>query len=206
MKTIEPYKTSLSPNNAYWMARLAKVAYAHLPSGHPDEANILQDLKDEDQQFISVTGTSKDTAQAILVEHNDYFCLAFRGTNELADWLDNLNAFPEKILFGEFHRGFVRSVDDVWAPLFNKYLELRVQKKRPMFLTGHSLGGAMAAIAAAKFIHKALPFTSVYTFGQPRSMTRETARIFNAEAKSQFFRFQNNNDLVTRAPARLHGI
>ena len=55
------------------------------------------------------------------------------------------------------------------------------------------------------FIHQNLSFTSVYTFGQPRTMTEETAKIFDAKAKSKFFRFQNNNDLVTRAPARLMG-
>ena len=63
----------------------------------------------------------------------------------------------------------------------------------------------MATIAAAKLIHQDLPFSCAYTFGQPRAMTRETSRIFNMEAKSRFFRFQNNNDLVTRVPARLTG-
>ncbi|WGK70272.1 lipase family protein [Candidatus Haliotispira prima] len=73
------------------------------------------------------------------------------------------------------------------------------------FITGHSLGGAMATIAAARFIAEDRPFTSVYTFGQPRALTRETARIFNAECKSRFFRFHNNNDMVTGIPARLMG-
>ena len=63
----------------------------------------------------------------------------------------------------------------------------------------------MATIAAAKFIHEDMPFTSVYTFGQPRAMTRDTSRIFNMECKSRFFRFHNNNDLVTRVPARVMG-
>ncbi|NET11388.1 MAG: lipase family protein, partial [Symploca sp. SIO2B6] len=87
----------------------------------------------------------------------------------------------------------------------DQYQSLRQQKKRPLFITGHSLGGAMATVAASRLIHQDLPFTSVYTFGQPRSMSTATARIFNVEAKSRVFRFQNNNDLVTRAPARLMG-
>ena len=63
----------------------------------------------------------------------------------------------------------------------------------------------MATIAAAKLIHEDKPFTSVYTFGQPRALSRETAQIFNVESKSRFFRFHNNNDIVTRVPARLMG-
>ncbi len=66
MKKIEPYKTTLSSHNAYWMAR--------------DEAEILDDLKHEDSKFISVRATSKNSAQAALIEHEKYFCIAFRGT------------------------------------------------------------------------------------------------------------------------------
>ena len=205
MTAISPYKTTLCNSNAYWMARIAGAAYLKHPDDAPDEAAILDNLKQEDSKFISVVGANKNSAQAALIEHEDYLCLAFRGTDEIGDWLDNLNIFPEKALFGDFHRGFWNSVDDVWEPLFNRYMELRRDKKRPLFLTGHSLGGAMATIAAARLIHRDLPFTSVYTFGQPRAMSLETSRIFNVEAKSRFFRFQNNNDMVTRVPGRLMG-
>ena len=205
LRIIEPYKTSLSKNNAYWMARISKLAYCRHQDGRPDEEKIIADLKAEDKKFISVTGESKNSSQAILVEHEDYFCIGFRGTDEIADWLDNINVKRKKILFGKFHSGFANSLKDVWKPLFNKYQELKLKKKRPLFLTGHSLGGAIATVAAAKLIDKDLPFISVYTFGQPRTVDRQTARIFNAEAKSRFFRFHNNNDIVTRVPGRVSG-
>lgn len=86
-----------------------------------------------------------------------------------------------------------------------KVKSLLGRKKRPFFITGHSLGGAMATIAAARFIQQDRPFTSVYTFGQPRALTRDTARIFNIECKDRYFRFHNNNDIVTRVPARVMG-
>ncbi|GAK86190.1 triacylglycerol lipase [Vibrio ponticus] len=63
----------------------------------------------------------------------------------------------------------------------------------------------MATMAAATLIHEDKPFISVYTFGQPRALTRQTAQIFNMECKSRYFRFHNNNDIVTRVPARLMG-
>ncbi|MEQ1739408.1 MAG: lipase family protein [Methyloglobulus sp.] len=222
MKTVEPYKTTLSSGNAYWMARIAGAVYMKKSTNDPfpDEKKILADLKKEDPNFINVYGYSKNTAQAALVEHKDYFCFAFRGTDEIKDWLDNVNVFAEKALFGEFHRGFWRSLNDVWQPLYKKYNELwesdmlqnklqggnlQIKKVRPIFITGHSLGGAMATIAVARLIHEDKPFISAYTFGQPRAMSVDTARIFNVEAKSRVFRFQNNNDIVTRIPARLMG-
>jgi len=207
MKKVLPYKTVLDSGNAYWMARLSKEVYLKKSEGNqiPDETQILKNLREDDDKFISVFGVDNDSAQAALIEHEEYLCIAFRGTNELKDWLDNINIFSTKVLFGEFHRGFWNSVEDVWKPIDVKCRDLQMLRKRPIFITGHSLGGAMATIAAAKFIHEDKPFTSVYTFGQPRVMSQTTAQIFNVECKSRFFRFHNNNDIVTRVPSRLMG-
>nr|WP_285817728.1 lipase family protein [Echinimonas agarilytica] len=171
----------------------------------PDEVEILTKLQAEDPLFISVKGWNKNSAQAIVVEHRDYIAMVFRGTNETLDWLDNLNAFAIPQLFGKFHRGFWQSLEDVWQPMLERYNTLFHAAKRPIYFTGHSLGGAMAMAAAAKFVHADRPFNNLYTFGQPRTMTRSTARIFNDECRSRSFRFHNNNDIVTRVPTRSMG-
>lgn len=206
---VNPYKTKLDKGNAYWMARLAKAVYTHdeTEARLPNKEAILEDLLSEDSNFISVVVASKDSAQGMMVEHSDYFCLCFRGTDESADWIDNINAIAVKQLFGEFHRGFWNSVQDIWEILFGQY-QLKSREDgnhKPLFLTGHSLGGAMASIAAAILSHRDIPFTSCYTFGQPRAMDKSTARLFNVECKERFFRFHNNNDIVTRVPARVMG-
>ena len=207
MKKIQPYKTMLDEGNAYWMARLSKEVYTCVSDKDkkPHDEAILASLKADDPKFIDASGYDNKSAQSMIVEHEDYLCMVFRGTDEALDWLDNINALATKELFGEFHRGFWNSTEDVWNEMYGKYLYLNRKKKRPLFLTGHSLGGAMATVAASKLIHRDLPFISVYTFGQPRAVTRETSRIFNNEAKARFFRFQNNNDIVTRVPARIMG-
>ena len=206
-RIVSPYKTELDENNAYWMAKLSEEVYLKKSETDqmPDEAKILTNIKNEDDKFISVFGVDNNSSQAALVEHEDYLCMAFRGTNEPKDWLDNLNLIATKQLFGQFHSGFWNAVEDIWEPLDNHCRNLQQAKRRPVFITGHSLGGAMATVAAAKFLHEDRPFTSVYTFGQPRVMTRKTAQIFNTECKSRFFRFHNNNDIVTRIPARIMG-
>lgn len=213
MPDINPSTTSLCHGNAYWMARLSQAVYREVSDKDtsPDCETILRDLKNEDEKFIGVSGFNENSAQAIFVEHQDYVCMAFRGTDEILDWLDNLNGFQTDELFGGFHRGFWYSTKDVWElkngkpGIWNIYKDSNVSSKKPLFITGHSLGGAMATIAAAWFVHWDLPFNCAYTFGQPRVMSREASRIFNAECGSRFFRFHNNNDLVTRIPARLMG-
>lgn len=207
MKTVSPYKTTLDQGNAYWMARLSKEVYKKVSDDNqlPNEDKILTSIKNNDEKFRSVFGVDNNSAQAALIEHEEYLCMVFRGTNELEDWLDNINAFSTNELFGEFHRGFFNSVEDVWLKLDTRCKELQKENKRPIFFAGHSLGGAMATIAAAKYIHEDIPFTSVYTFGQPRALTRKTSQFFNLECKGRYFRFHNNNDIVTRVPARLMG-
>ncbi|MDB9321169.1 MULTISPECIES: lipase family protein [Cyanophyceae] len=202
-----PDKSQLDPGNAYWMARCASEVYNYVSKDNqlPDEALILANLKAEDDGFISVVGADKNSAQAALIEHKDYLCFTFRGTNELVDWLDNLNTFSTKQLFGVFHKGFWDSVDDVWDTLWAAYEERQRVQERPILITGHSLGGAMATVAAARLAHMKIPFTSVYTFGQPRSMIRSTAKQLDSMCKGQFFRFENNNDIVTKIPSRLAG-
>ncbi len=210
---VSTLKSGLDKGNAYWMARLAKASYFSISESDnsPDEDGILTHLKADDPDFRSVFGVNKNSAQAILVEHKNYLAIAFRGTDETADWLDNLDAFPTKILFGEIHRGFWKSFIDVWYELKLQMANIQYErheageKPAPLFFAGHSLGGAMATVAAAHYIHEDLPFTSVYTFGQPRALERHTARIFNTECASRYFRFHNNNDIVTRVPARLMG-
>lgn len=205
-KKVTPYKTSLDAGNAYWMAQLANEIYLQDPdSNKPDADRILSNLKINDNDFENVVPVSNNSAQAALVSHQNYICLVFRGTDEVLDWKDNVDTFPTKALFGDFHRGFWRSFNDVWGSLATELQKVQQHKIRPVFLTGHSLGGAMAMAAAAHFVHHDQPFTSLYTFGQPRLLLRGTAQIFNMECKGRCFRFHHNNDIITRVPTRLMG-
>lgn len=188
------------------MARMAEAVYMKVDNGtRPDEEKILQGLKQEDDRFSSVTGFDNKSSQAALVEHNDYICMAFRGTDELEDWLDNIKITATKQLFGHFHLGFWEAVQDIWPPMLACYEEAQKNGSRPLFITGHSLGGAMATIAAAIMMHENKAVASVYTFGQPRTMRPLTSMKFNTKCKNIFFRFHNNNDIVTRIPARIAG-
>ena len=91
-KIVSPYTTNLDCGNAYWMARLSKEIYLKKSDDNqiPDEDKILQNLQQDDREFVSVTGVDNNSAQAALIEHEKYLCMVFRGTNELSDWLDNI--------------------------------------------------------------------------------------------------------------------
>lgn len=66
-------------------------------------------------------------------------------------------------------------------------------------LTGHSLGGAIATIAAAEWQGER-DVAAVYTFGQPRVGRADFADFIRRHYGENIFRFVNNRDVVTRVP------
>lgn len=75
-----------------------------------------------------------------------------------------------------------------------------------MWVTGHSLGGALAVLAAVQLnLQSAILANGVYTLGQPRAGDAEFTAVFNNAFAGRAFRFVNNNDIVTRVPAWIRG-
>lgn len=71
-----------------------------------------------------------------------------------------------------------------------------------VWITGHSLGGALAVLAAARLKLQGIA-PHVYTFGQPRVAFGEFADRFDAELSGRLWRFVNQSDLVPRLPPGL---
>ena len=224
------YDTTLyTPANAYWMAIASNLVYNKVGDGNDasDIDLVEKRIKALDPNFLKVKGFNNKSSQGIVIQHQDYVVAAFRGTDQLSDWLDNINAFPVKGPLGNVHSGFYNALLDIWreAGMWECIQELRdrgdanddikekdrrwliglKKPKRPLWITGHSLGGAMATLAAAWLAERKIPFNGAYTFGQPRCGDENFQIAFDTKLKDRFFRFQNNNDIVTRVPGRLMG-
>jgi triacylglycerol lipase len=191
---FEPKSTQFSAKNAYALALCADLAYE-------SEKKIKAKLAE--QGFKSKFIERRDTQ--LFVGHNDQaVVLSFRGTASIKDWMTNSDVSLTSVRAGtgKVHSGFLRAVCLVWDDILDT-LKAVQNKAQPLWITGHSLGGALAAVAAARFVLELdKPVSGVYTFGQPRAGDREFSRAFNAELKARFFRFVNNNDIVTRVPTR----
>lgn len=202
---VAPDISYLHRGNAYWMALLSRLVYLDTSTTNkrPNEASILSRLQQRDPDFLSVIGYNRNHTQAMLVEHPDYISIVFRGTDELVDWLDNLNITKKETDEGVFHKGFYDALHEVWPQMNQDYMDLEKKAHRPLFVTGHSLGGAIATIVAAKCLYDGRPFVSVYTFGQPRALSLDSVPAFNAACGDRFFRMQNHHDLVSHMPANI---
>ena len=141
-----------------------------------------------------------DGAQCHAVWNKDVYVLAFRGTQpeELSDVLADLNAIPRGAMtHGLVHSGFRKECDKLWSDLVAHRKE---HEGKAFYITGHSLGAAMATIATSRF-EETQKVEQLTTFGSPRVGTRKFVK--NIETKHM--RFVNNNDIVTKVPLALMG-
>src|SRR4030095_13472816 len=118
--------------------------------------------------------------------------LAFRGTQSLKDWMTDVDVNLVNGPGGKVHDGFLCAVNTIWRPL-TKLMDA-TSARRQLWITGHSLGGALATLATAKLrLEKAQPVSGLYTFGSPRVGNDEFARNFDADFYYQYYRMVNNN-------------
>jgi len=124
--------------------------------------------------------------------------VAFRGTQQTADWLINLDARWTTATYGAVHRGFYDAFQSVRARLEAALVEQLASRKK-VIITGHSLGGALSTIAAAEWYGR-FPITGVYTFGQPAVGFTALRSYLAVRYPESFHRFVNEDDIVPRVP------
>jgi len=152
--------------------------------------------------------------QAIIIAGADFIVVAFRGTIsekagkiELDNWMIDADARQISVedtfgIRGNVHEGFANAFSALWPGIQDAVKSLQ-NGKRSLWITGHSLGGALAAMAAAAFTFEVrLPFNGLYTYGQPRVGDPDFCGNCDAHFGEQYFRFVNNQDIVTRVPPR----
>jgi triacylglycerol lipase len=171
--------------NCHRMAVYAQTAYLNSADG----VKKFKSLGFTSARLIDIDG-----AQVYVLSNKNEMVIAFRGTEptQMSDLAADLNAIPDRGKVGGFvHDGFQTEVDKVW-----KKLTLAIKKKpanRPLFITGHSLGAAMATIAASRISKEV---DCLYTYGSPRVGSKKFVEKINVN----HFRHVNNNDAVTGVP------
>lgn len=177
--------TKFSMEKAHWLARLSGLAYAQpLTARKTFKAAGITNHK-----FFE-----HDGAQAYGLEWQGVVFLAFRGTEpkQASDLLADAKAWHTKSKFeGSVHAGFRGEIDKLW-PAIEKWVAEHAG--RQIFVTGHSLGAAMATLATSR-----LPKSTIcYNFGSPRVGSPKFCREFDEDY--ELHRFVNNNDAVCRVP------
>ena len=182
--------------NAWWLIEASTLVY-----GEPD---FVTERFQKNAGLTEVKFFEDITTQCFVASNDKFAIVAFRGSEGrlregdsdpgyiLADWVANFNFLPEQWdRGGKVHRGFKTALSEVWTSLEIHISNLH-QNNLKIWLTGHSLGAALATLAADRFGN----VQGLYTFGSPRVGDRD----FEKEYKVNTYRFVNNSDIVTRVP------
>jgi triacylglycerol lipase len=243
--TIPPFPlmdtTNFNVDIALWLAHFSRLVYENKQTvvDHLRSATPFTDIA-----FFDAEGTQGFLAVNPKNENNEAVgVLVFRGTEKDSfDILTDINIFGRQIPDEEFmaHAGFVIAIRSIWgrklafrqsdsdpsdsseseiygAPgvsdaLFTK---LHKYKKVKLYVTGHSLGGALATLAA-HHIETAIGYNRIpkdtnlelaglYTFGSPKVANEEFNYALNHELKGKSFRLVNGVDVVARLPPSILG-
>jgi len=194
-------RAAYSDRTAALMARLSGVAYEF----EFDAPTTVLPVSLAELGFTSVRSffDSDTEGAAYLAESRDLIVLAFRGTTTERTWFTDFTIDlvgpdgqgVDKRL--RLHRGFLNAFEalarDGLEPAVEAIKE-RTQGQVPIYITGHSLGGALAQIAAARFGDDQV--AACYTSGSPRVGNA----YFDLWVKAPSYRIVNHADIVPQVP------
>tara|TARA_Y100000590_G_C15449968_1_gene912309 strand:- start:60 stop:830 length:771 start_codon:yes stop_codon:yes gene_type:complete len=172
-------------------AKFAKLAYM-------DSKEATEEAKRHG--FNKITYIDVEGAQAYLCYNNKDLVITCRGTEptEMNDIMADLEVFKSDSVTGtKIHQGFKEEVDKIYD-VVEELVELNGEMKN-IWVTGHSLGGAMATILAQRLeFADGYDVHTLYTFGSPRVGGPRFRAWCDKHLNHQ--RFVNNNDVVPCVP------
>ena len=168
---------------------------------------LLQDRGFRLLDVIDIDNTQGFVCKRDVADEPSYVVLAFRGTEEdVGDWLTDARCVPIVHDETKVHRGFHEAFT-VTSNGSRNTVEKKVREildtpavcdsngnRLPLFVTGHSLGGALALLATKMVVPDV--DGACYTFGAPRVANYE----YFADVKTPVYRVVNSSDVVPRVP------
>ncbi|GAA1286943.1 lipase family protein [Saccharothrix xinjiangensis] len=202
--TLNHQATGYDARQAYCMARAAELAYQDRERIEATAAEWGFDRVRHHHSTFEPPFALSDT-QAYTMASPTMVVTAFRGTEpvQLRDWLSDATTppWPGPAKTGLVHHGFAEALRAVLPSVLAAVEELR-DDEQTVWFTGHSLGGALAMLAAAwlHFEDPELSAQGVYTFGQPRTCDTTLSKAYDKALAGRTFRVVNNNDVVAQVP------
>lgn len=136
-----------------------------------------------------------ETGCAVISYTGSTLIVAFRGTRplHLSDWWHDGDVWRQRLPIGcSVHHGFWSALEEVRALVDDVVARTPHQE---LLVTGHSLGGAMAAIYAVGRSDVA----ELYTFGQPRTGDSLFVNLLRSRVPT-YYRVANDRDVVPHLP------
>jgi triacylglycerol lipase len=195
---------AIDVTNAYELVTLCDLTYLD-PSQIPAALRALG-VDPVAGHYKAFANASTETF-AYYVEADGAAFIVFRGTEK--NWQNiaqDADLFPSDEIIGEVDDGFQVATDGVWSDVHD-YITSR-QPGLPLYITGHSMGAAIATIATARALlgDSPLDVVALYAFASPRvgegTFSNELATAMQ-DAGVFYGRVVNDCDPVTNVPERV---
>lgn len=194
---FQPDSSSYSKINAWWLAELCRLIYREETDEDKDATAPTRQQVLNQVQLKEIAFFNEGATEAALIKPKDsdsvqFAALVFRGTTDAKDWLTDFRLAPSTWAgLGHVHKGFGEAFTLVWDKV-TASLNEHVPSDCPLFIAGHSLGAALATLAASLRRPSGL-----YTFGSPRVGDKDFGATLSGV---NVFRVANNRDVVTTVP------
>jgi len=191
------------------MLLLSSAAY---DPAHPQEC--LDNALPSEKFQIHAVVTKKcdffdnDCSAYVAISHElKVVALAFRGSEDFNQvftiFMESLSSPKTKFLNGEVQTYWKRGFDGLWSCMKTEVKDLVSQNPSyQLWVTGHSLGGAMASLASTWLSYNSFaPRRNIilYTFGMPRVGNYDYA-LQHDQLVNNSWRVVNDNDIVPHFP------
>lgn len=207
IKSIPTFRAAYSDRTALLMAKLSRRAYERFEDNDDAFASFRQSFEALGMtECAGLVDRAKGTA-GFVIASPDMIAVVFRGTENRLDWWTNVIVGWTVLQGGvKVHTGFHNAYQPIRDLLFDKVAELLRAKRRPVYITGHSLGGALALMATAELANHddaevRDSIAACYTFGCPKAGDKS----FDQYVKAPLYRITNGVDLVPAVPPILTG-
>lgn len=159
-------------------------------------------------QGITVLDVLGLDLRAVVIRYDDHTEIAIRGTKDARNWVLDFDVLKTHLSYGvRVHDGFLQSADALLPLVLAELLPSGHGKAlmKPLRITGHSLGGAVASLIALFLQREGLPVEAVYTFASPRVGNAAWRQIYTTELGQRSYRVVAAGDLVPLMPGLLDG-
>jgi triacylglycerol lipase len=186
--------------NALAMAWMSQLAYETRVPGKVRDVGNLWSLS----EIAVIWQPAKSTlpisdTRAVAANRDGATIIAFAGTDplNLLNWVtDFYLGQPE----ADVHEGFLDAAGSVW-PQISALVQDAKEQGRRLFLTGHSLGAAIALlIADCAAREKGLKSAEIFVYGAPRVGRAEFVAKYDSEFGKTTYRFVHGRDIVPTVP------
>lgn len=195
---FQPQASVFRNANALWMSRFSALAYSEQPLAEAQG-------KEWGYQISGNFGRAGKDVQYLVAIGADSVVLAFRGTEpmQLPDWATDLKMARVPCPWCDgagVHQGFLDALESEWQHIMALIGPHAAAKS--LWITGHSLGGALALLTAHRLActQPDLPVQGLVTFGQPRCGDEGFVADVRRRFAGCYWRAVDNRDVVPRVP------